>query len=66
MEDRSTATAGSTHRTQVERPTPARRLIAASIKRGPAAWRIEQPAMSAADKAAHAAATHVRRRPSAA
>ncbi|MER7507046.1 hypothetical protein ABTX82_01655 [Streptomyces lavendulae] len=42
-------------------PSPARRLIAAGIKRGPAAWLVEQPAMSQADRAAHVAASHVRR-----
>lgn len=42
-------------------PTPSRRLIAAGIKRGPDAWRIEQPELSPADRAAHAAASHVRR-----
>lgn len=41
--------------------TPPRRLVAAGIKRGPAAWLVEQPPLSAADKAAHAAASHVRR-----
>lgn len=41
-------------------PTPSRRLIAAGVKRGPAAWLVEQPPMSAADRAAHAAASHVR------
>jgi hypothetical protein len=37
-----------------------RRLIAAGIKRGSGRLVIEQPQMSAADKAAHAAASHVR------
>ena len=44
-----------------EQPTPPRRLIAAGIKRGPAAWLVEQPPMSAADRAAHDEATYVRR-----
>jgi hypothetical protein len=42
-------------------PIPARRLIAAGIKRGPAAWLVEQPAMSQADIDCHAKASHVRR-----
>ena len=42
-------------------PTPARRLIAAGIKRGAGPLVVEQPQMSAADKAAHAAASYVRR-----
>lgn len=41
-------------------PSPSRRLIAAGIKRDPAAWLVEQPPMSAADKAAHDEATYVR------
>lgn len=40
--------------------TPARRLVAAGIKRGPQPWLVEQPPMSAADRAAHVAASHVR------
>lgn len=40
--------------------SPSRRLVAAGIKRGPAAWLVEQPPMSAADKAAHDEATYVR------
>lgn len=46
--------------------SPARRLIAAGIKRGPQPWLVEQPAMTQADIAAHAKASHVRRQPSAA
>jgi hypothetical protein len=42
-------------------PSPARRLIAAGIKRGPAAWLVEQPAMSQADIDAHYEASYVRR-----
>lgn len=52
-----------THRNgaiQASTSTPARRLIAAGIKRGPQPWLVEQPPMSAADKAAPAAASHVR------
>ncbi|KOU30195.1 hypothetical protein ADK53_28675 [Streptomyces sp. WM6373] len=41
--------------------TPVRRLVAAGIKRGPAAWLVEQPHMSAADKATHDEATYIRR-----
>ena len=41
-------------------PAPSRRLIAAGIKRGSGRLVIEQPQMSAADKAAHTAASHVR------
>ncbi|MBP2581895.1 hypothetical protein J3A78_002373 [Streptomyces sp. PvR006] len=41
---------------------PQRRLIAAGIKRrGAVGFSVEYPPMSAADKAAHAAASHVRR-----
>ncbi|MFG2412311.1 hypothetical protein [Streptomyces goshikiensis] len=47
-------------RTQVQ-VTPARRLVAAGIKRGTGPLLVEQPPMSAADKAAHAAASHIRR-----
>lgn len=47
--------------TQPNPKPPARRLIAAGIKRGPAAWLVEQPEMSPADRAAHVAASHVRR-----
>jgi hypothetical protein len=42
-------------------PTPVRRLIAAGIKRGPAAWLVEQPSMSQADIDCHAKASYVRR-----
>ena len=42
-------------------PSPARRLIAAGIKRGTGPLVVEQPQQSAADKAAHAAASYVRR-----
>ncbi|WP_328941553.1 hypothetical protein OG259_07720 [Streptomyces sp. NBC_00250] len=42
---------------------PQRRLVAAGIKRGSADFSVEYPQMSAADKAAHAAATHVRTQP---
>lgn len=49
-----------------QQPTSVRRLVAAGIKRGPQPWLIEQPPLSAADIAAHQAATHVRRQPSAA
>ncbi|MFK0222192.1 hypothetical protein ACIQWN_28880 [Streptomyces vinaceus] len=45
--------------------TPARRLVAAGIKRGAGPLVVEQPQLSAADKAAHAAASYVRQ-PSAA
>ncbi|WP_266877400.1 hypothetical protein [Streptomyces sp. NBC_01264] len=41
--------------------TPDRRLVAAGIKRTGQPWLIEQPQQSAADQAAHAAASHVRR-----
>ncbi|MFE9738843.1 hypothetical protein [Streptomyces sp. NPDC006477] len=41
-------------------PAP-RRLIAAGIKRGSSAFAVEYPQMSAADKAAHAAASYVRK-----
>lgn len=40
---------------------PVRRLIAAGIKRGAGPLVVEQPQLSAADKAAHAAASYVRR-----
>lgn len=40
---------------------PARRLIAAGIKRGSGPLVVEQPQLSAADKPAHAAASYVRR-----
>lgn len=42
-------------------PAPSRRLIAAGIKRGSAGFAVEYPQMSAADKAAHAAAYYVRK-----
>lgn len=38
-------------------PSPSRRLV----KRGPAAWPVEQPPMSQADVDCHAEASHVRR-----
>ncbi|MEV4424033.1 hypothetical protein AB0K23_01390 [Streptomyces sp. NPDC049602] len=41
-------------------PAP-RRLIAAGIKRGRTGFAVDYPQMSEADKAAHAAASHVRR-----
>jgi hypothetical protein len=41
-------------------PVPARRLIAAGIRRGSTGFQVEYPQMSAADKAAHAAASYVR------
>ncbi|MER5312706.1 hypothetical protein ABT034_33590 [Streptomyces sp. NPDC002773] len=41
-------------------PAPSRRLIAAGIKRGSTGFAVEYPQMSAADKAAHAAASYVR------
>lgn len=41
--------------------TPTRHLIAAGIKRGAGSFAVEQPQLSAADKAAHAAASYVRR-----
>lgn len=44
-----------------QQDTPARRLIAAGIKRGSGPLVVEQPQLSAADKAAHAAASYVRR-----
>ncbi|GAA3267930.1 hypothetical protein [Streptomyces lavendulae] len=47
--------------TTTTRPAPARRLIAAGIKRGPAAWLVEQPTMSQADIDCHLKASHVRR-----
>lgn len=53
-----------THRNgaiQAATSTPARRLIAAGIKRTGQPWFVEQPEQSAADIAAHAAASHVRR-----
>lgn len=40
---------------------PISRLIAAGIERTGQPWLVEQPQQSAADKAAHAAASHVRR-----
>jgi hypothetical protein len=40
---------------------PARPLIAAGIKRTGQPWQVEQPQMSAADKAAHDEASYVRR-----
>lgn len=48
--------------TQTPQPAsaPARRLVAAGIKRGPQPWLVEQPEQSAADCAAHAAASYVR------
>ncbi|MFD6180090.1 hypothetical protein [Streptomyces goshikiensis] len=52
-------------RTQVQ-VTPARRLVAAGIKRGTGPLLVEQPQMSAADTAAHDEATYIRRQPSAA
>lgn len=42
-------------------PSPVRRLIAAGIKRTGQPWLVEQPQQSAVDKAAHAAASYVRR-----
>lgn len=42
-------------------PAPAWRLIAAGIKRGPAAWLVEQPPMLQADVDCHAKASYVRR-----
>lgn len=42
-------------------PAPSRRLFAAGIKRTGQPWLVEQPQQSAADIAAHAAASHVRR-----
>lgn len=42
-------------------PTPPRLLIAAGIKRPGQPWLVEQPQQTAADIAAHAAASHVRR-----
>lgn len=47
---------------QARTPAPSRRLIAAGIKRGAGPLIVEQP-MSTADRAAHAAASHVRRTP---
>lgn len=41
-------------------PAPSRRLIAAGIRRGSGPMAVEYPQMSAADKAAHAAASYVR------
>lgn len=41
--------------------TPAQHLIAAGIKHPGQPWQVEQPQQSAADRAAHAAASHVRR-----
>lgn len=56
------ATQNSTDvRVGIDRPSPDRRLIAAGIKRGPAAWLVEQPAMSDADVDCHAKASYVRR-----
>ncbi|MFD3568468.1 hypothetical protein [Streptomyces sp. NPDC058667] len=47
--------------TATQTPTvPARRLIAAGIKRGSTGFAVEYPQMSAADKAAHTAASYVR------
>ncbi|HEY9373955.1 hypothetical protein [Streptomyces sp.] len=43
-------------------PAPSRRLIAAGIRRGSGPLSVEYPQMSAADKAAHAAASYVRPR----
>jgi hypothetical protein len=59
MSDRSPATSGSAFSSSVERPTPARRLVATGIKRTGQAWIVEQPPMSQAD--CHAKASHVRR-----
>lgn len=42
-------------------PTPARRLIAAGMKRGSGPLVIEQPTMSENDRLAHEKASHVRR-----
>ena len=41
-------------------PAPSRRLVAAGIRRGSGPLSVEYPQMSAADKAAHAAASYVR------
>lgn len=55
------ATQNSTdRRVGSDHPSPARRLIAAGIKRTGQPWQTEQPQQSAADIAAHAAASHVR------
>lgn len=43
-------------------PAPSRRLIAAGIRHGSGPLMVEYPQMSAADKAAHAAASYVRPR----
>ena len=43
----------------IDHPSPVRRLVAAGIKRGAGPLVVEQPQLSAADKAAHAA--YVRR-----
>ena len=41
-------------------PAPSRRLVAAGIRHGSGPLMVEYPQMSAADKAAHAAASYVR------
>lgn len=56
------ATQNSTDvRAGIDHHSPVRRLIAAGIKRTGQPWLVEQPQQSAADLAAHAAASHVRR-----
>lgn len=53
-----------THRNgaiQAATSTPARRLVAAGIKRTGQPWLVEQPPMAQADIDCHAAASHVRR-----
>lgn len=53
------ATRTVTRTIQGDQPSPSRRLVAAGIKRGPAAWLVEQP-MTQTDIDCHAKAPHVR------
>lgn len=56
------ATQNSTDvRVGIDHRSPVRRLVAAGIKRGNRPWLVEQPEQTAADRAAHAAASYVRR-----